>query len=181
MTPAGPSGGICRSASRSDPESPGIVLFRSQENTTKRRGGGISRGRDIRHGQPDFNNSEGRPMWIRPSDGRLVYLRCTVGLCTKMDFKTIHALLTHVAKVHKHKAMFASYNEALEMCGLLREERMASDALATNPQGPSHPASRSDEGRKFSREGDVQDDEEPDSIKKEVLIGRTSRAGCLRR
>jgi len=173
VTPAQPLSGLLSSALHPSPGSPGTVLFRSSAKTTRKRGGGASRAGDKRHGPPDFNDGEGRPMWIRPSDGRFVYLRCNVDSCTKMNFKTVHGFLTHIVKAHQRKGMYADQKDAIEKCGLLREHIMGSNNLAVDTAGSSRLACVTDVGQEFFGKDNVQDDEEPVSVKKEVIAEST--------
>ncbi|KAI9877812.1 MAG: hypothetical protein M1830_002746 [Pleopsidium flavum] len=154
---------------QSNPGSPGTVLFRSSAKTTKKSGGGVSRACDKRHGPPDFKDGEGRPMWIRPSDGRFVYLKCSIGSCTKMNFATAQGFLSHVVKVHQRKGMYVDQKDALEKCGLLREEMMGSNNMAVHTAESNRFASRIEVGPNVSEKDDIQDDEEPRSVKKEVI------------
>ncbi|KAI9874630.1 MAG: hypothetical protein M1830_009537 [Pleopsidium flavum] len=154
---------------QSNPGSPGTVLFRSSAKTTKKSGGGVSRACDKRHGPPDFKDGEGRPMWIRPSDGRFVYLKCSIGSCTKMNFATAQGFLSHVVKVHQRKGMYVDQKDALEKCGLLREEMMGSNNMAVHTAESNRFASRVEVEQNVSEKDDIQDDEEPRSVKKEVI------------
>lgn len=70
-----------------------------------------------RHGRPAAHDANGRALWKRPSDGRLVYLTCPVSSCGKGDFVTLHGFMCHLTKKHKDRTL-GSQARALEVCGV---------------------------------------------------------------
>ena len=62
----------------------------------------------------------GRPLYIRPSDGELVYLECCVPGCGMTNFKSISSLMRHTSDMRKHsigKGFFKDHTHAIEVCG----------------------------------------------------------------
>lgn len=116
-----------RLASPARPSQPSSVHLRKnkKQNTGKR---ARPRGPDDkRHGPPVSYDGEGRPLWIRPSDGQSVYLECCFPACGRSNFKTIHGLMTHMAaqphgfnvRGHGLKDFLKTQSNAVEMCGRL--------------------------------------------------------------
>lgn len=83
-----------------------------------------------RHGRPATYDNDGRALWKRPSDGRLVYLDCPAPDCGKSDFVTLHGFMCHLTKKHKDRTL-GSQSRALEVCGTLYNPD------APRPQRPS--------------------------------------------
>ncbi len=72
------------------------------------------------YGPPSTRDSQGRDLFIRPSDGRLVYLHCCVPGCGRANFPNAMALRNHVcspAGLHKIKGLLTSNIQAIEVCG----------------------------------------------------------------
>lgn len=69
-----------------------------------------------RHGRPAKCDQNGRALWKRPSDGRLVYLDCPAPGCGKSDFVTLHGFMCHLTKKHKDRSL-GSQSRALDLCG----------------------------------------------------------------
>lgn len=70
---------------------------------------------------PVAHDSQGRALYIRPSDSKLVYLRCYVANCERTNFRSVTALRFHVCHAlgqHKMKGLFASKTQAIEICGI---------------------------------------------------------------
>lgn len=76
---------------------------------------------DRRHGHPTAYDSLGRPLFDRPSDGKLVYLQCDVPGCGVYGFKTVHGLMTHLSRPFQRGGhslkRFWTQIEAVERCG----------------------------------------------------------------
>lgn len=71
-------------------------------------------------GRPAAHDSQGRALFTRPSDGKLVYLRCYVPGCERTVFESVQALRRHVSGPsyrHKMKGTFSCNNHAIEICG----------------------------------------------------------------
>ena len=72
------------------------------------------------YGPPTTRDSQGRDLFIRPSDGKLVYLHCCVPGCCRANFPNAMALRNHVcspAGLHKIKGLLTSNIQAIEVCG----------------------------------------------------------------
>lgn len=72
------------------------------------------------YGLPSARDSQGRDLFTRPSDGKLVYLLCCVPNCGKANFPNALALRNHVCApggLHKIKGLIKSNAEAIEVCG----------------------------------------------------------------
>ena len=77
-----------------------------------------------RTGYPVGHDSENRPLFRRPSDGKLVYLKC--GICQDSGFKTVHALMIHVTKFkskdgHRNTSYFLDSKHAIEKAGVVSD------------------------------------------------------------
>lgn len=75
-----------------------------------------------RNGPATAHDSQGRALFTRISDGKLVYLRCCVAGCEKttFNFATIQTLRKHISSVegrHKLKGKFIGHDHAVEVCG----------------------------------------------------------------
>ena len=73
-------------------------------------------------GFPVGHDGQGRPLYRRASDGKLVYLRCCVAGCERTNFNTIDALRLHVCKSkykHKLKGTLTTNRQAVEICGIV--------------------------------------------------------------
>ncbi len=71
-------------------------------------------------GTPTARDSQGNPLFTRPSDGKLVYLYCCVTGCERVHFPNVRALRQHVSAAegyHKLLAYFNSNDHAIEICG----------------------------------------------------------------
>lgn len=69
---------------------------------------------------PTARDSQGRDLFTRPSDGKLVYLHCCVASCGRANFPNAQALRNHVCSpigLHKIKGLIKSNTQAIEMCG----------------------------------------------------------------
>ena len=72
------------------------------------------------YGLPTARDSQGRDLFTRPSDGKLVYLHCCVARCGRTNFPNALALRNHVSSpigLHKIKGLIRSNTHAIEMCG----------------------------------------------------------------
>ncbi len=72
------------------------------------------------YGPPTSQDNQGRNLFTRPSDGRLVYLHCCVRGCEKTNFPNAMALRNHVSSpvgLHKIIGLITSNNQAIEVCG----------------------------------------------------------------
>ncbi len=70
--------------------------------------------------RPTAHGGQGGTLFTRPSDGKLVYLRCCVAGCERTIFDTVQALGRHVSEPyyrHKMKGTFSCNNHAFEICG----------------------------------------------------------------
>lgn len=73
-------------------------------------------------------DSRGRSLYLRPSDGELVYLECCVAGCGKTNFKNIRSIMCHVSDMRIHgggKGFFRDHAHVIEVCGKLPPERQA--------------------------------------------------------
>ena len=71
-------------------------------------------------GPPTARDSQGRDLFTRPSDGKLVYLHCCVPGCARSDFSNARALRSHVCSplgLHKFLGLIKSNSHAIEVCG----------------------------------------------------------------
>ena len=71
-------------------------------------------------GSPTAHDSQGNPLFTRPSDGKLVYLYCCVPGCERVHFPSVRALRQHVSSAegyHKLLDYFNSNDHAIEICG----------------------------------------------------------------
>ena len=71
-------------------------------------------------GYPTGHDSQGRSLYTRQSDRKLVYLNCYVAGCPRTSFETVEALRRHVSHpLHHHKIVgeFTSNEHAIELCG----------------------------------------------------------------
>ncbi|EEA24728.1 hypothetical protein TMatcc_007828 [Talaromyces marneffei ATCC 18224] len=109
-----------------------------------------------RHGRPATYDAEGRALWKRPSDGRLVYLDCPAPDCGKSDFVTLHGFMCHLTKKHKDRTL-GSQSRALEVCGTVY------DPNAPRPQRPSLKRDSSGNSRGGSVHTEPDMDEEEDA------------------
>ena len=69
---------------------------------------------------PAAHDSQGRALFIRASDSKLVYLRCCVAGCDRTSFASVKSLRRHVSAArfrHKIKGVFSSDSHAIELCG----------------------------------------------------------------
>lgn len=112
-----------------------------------------------RHGRPATYDAEGRALWKRPSDGRLVYLDCPAPDCGKSDFVTLHGFMCHLTKKHKDRTL-GSQSRALEVCGTVY------DPNAPRPQRPSlkRDSSGNSRGGSVHTEPDMDEEEDAYSI-----------------
>lgn len=72
------------------------------------------------YGPPTARDSQGRDLFTRPSDGKLVYLHCCVPGCARSDFSNARALRNHVCSpqgLHKILGLITSNSHAIEVCG----------------------------------------------------------------
>ena len=71
-------------------------------------------------GPPTAQDSQGRYLFTRPSDGKLVYLQCCVTGCGRTKFPNARALRNHVSSpvgLHKIMGLITSNTQAIEVCG----------------------------------------------------------------
>lgn len=71
-------------------------------------------------GSPTAQDSQGRCLFTRPSDGKLVYLQCCVTGCGRTKFPNARALRNHVSSpvgLHKIMGLIISNTQAIEVCG----------------------------------------------------------------
>lgn len=74
------------------------------------------------------HDSPGRSLYIRPSDGQLVYLECCFPGCGKTNFKNITTMKRHMSNPRIHnvgKGFFRNHAHVIEACGKLPPEREA--------------------------------------------------------
>ncbi len=74
------------------------------------------------------HDSQGRSLYIRPSDGQLVYLECCFPGCRKTNFKNISSIRRHVSDTRGHnveKGFFINHAHVIEVCGKVPAERQA--------------------------------------------------------
>ena len=95
---------------------------------------------DDRHGHPTTYDDTGHPLYTRPSDGRLIYLRCCITGCDKADFRTVHGLMCHIARPttrngHGLKGFLKNHRQALLTCGLAAEDQSTNVTTDRNRQG----------------------------------------------
>ena len=72
------------------------------------------------YGLPTTQDRQGKNLFTRPSDGKMVYLYCCVPGCEKANFPNALALRNHVCSpggLHKIKGLFTSNTQAIEVCG----------------------------------------------------------------
>ena len=72
------------------------------------------------YGLPSARDSQGRDLFTRPWDGKLVYLLCCVPNCGRARFPNALALRNHVCShrgLHKIKGLIKNNTEAIEVCG----------------------------------------------------------------
>ena len=72
------------------------------------------------YGPPTARDSQGKDLFTRPSDGKLVYLRCCVPGCGRANFPNALALRNHICSpggLHKIKGLITSNTQAIEVCG----------------------------------------------------------------
>lgn len=86
-----------------------------------------------RHGRPAQYDPNGRALWKRTSDGRLVYLDCPAPGCGKSDFVTLHGFMCHLTKKHKDRSL-GSQSRALDLCGTVYDPNA--------PRPASHPTQK---------------------------------------
>lgn len=80
-------------------------------------GSAANKPKEKRFGLPTTHDSQGRSLYTRSSDGKLVYLRCSVTGCGRATFNTVLALRRHICNpTHSHK-FFISNDHAIEVCG----------------------------------------------------------------
>lgn len=73
-------------------------------------------------------DSRGRSLYLRPSDGQLVYLECYFPGCGRTDFKNIRSIMRHVSDMRIHgggKGSFRNHAHVIEVCGKLPPEHQA--------------------------------------------------------
>ena len=73
-------------------------------------------------GTPTAHDSQGNPLFTRPSDGKLVYLYCCITGCERVHFPSVNALRKHVSAAegyHKLLAYFNNNDHVIEVCGRL--------------------------------------------------------------
>ena len=69
---------------------------------------------------PTTQDSQGRELFTRPSDGKLVYLQCCIAGCGRTNFPTARALRNHICSpsgLHKIVGLIKSNSHAIEICG----------------------------------------------------------------
>ncbi len=74
------------------------------------------------------HDSQGRSLYIRPSDGQLVYLECCFPGCRKTNFKNISSIRRHVSDTRGHnveRGFFINHAHVIEVCGKVPPERQA--------------------------------------------------------
>lgn len=109
------------------PTRPSSVHVRKEKTQTTERRARPRAPEDKRHGPPESYDSDGRPMWVRPSDGQFVYLECCFPACGRSNFKTIHGLMTHMTaqphargvQGHGLRDHLKTQSIAVELCGRL--------------------------------------------------------------
>ena len=63
-----------------------------------------------------------KPLFTRPSNGNVIYLRCYISGCDRGDFGSVGVLRDHVCKAtyrHKLKDVFTDNDHAFELCGVV--------------------------------------------------------------
>lgn len=73
-------------------------------------------------------DSRGRSLYLRPSDGQLVYLGCCFPGCGRTDFKNIRSIMRHVSDMRTHgggKGFFRNHAHVIEVCGKLPDGQQA--------------------------------------------------------
>lgn len=88
-------------------------------------------------GWPDEFDEHNRPLYTRPSDGKLVYLHCCVIGCPKAHFSNVGSLRTHITRRNSHnlgKYYFRDHAQAIEVCGRLPMEQGGHDGGEEPPR-----------------------------------------------
>ena len=92
---------------------------------------------------PLVKDDQGRPLFRRPSDGKLVYLHCPVQGCRRKDFPNTLTAMNHISGPrYKHKlvGMITSHEQIMEVCGRLGTDQDAKPdpaPLANDVREPS--------------------------------------------
>ena len=96
------------------------------------------------YGPPTPRDSQGRDLFTRPSDGKLVYLQCCVAGCGRSQFPNALALRKHVcspAGLHKIKGLLMTNSQAIEVCGqVVSDPEELSVAAKDQPPSTAHVA-----------------------------------------
>lgn len=93
---------------------------RSRTKAQRTSQGATSQNKKNKGGIPTGFDSQGKPLFTRVSDGKLVYLECYVANCSRKSFATVEALRFHVSAPlghHKIEGLFTGYDHAVELCG----------------------------------------------------------------
>ena len=157
-----PSDGI-DSASASSPDS--LVAYQSGNSGSTPKSTGRREGRwkgpivdDPRWAFPDSMDNQGRPMWLRPSDGQLVYLKCESVSCDKIHHKSIHGFLAHTRLGHKRKVLpYGNHIQVMERCGILPAQLAAGGDFTDQIAESGPPSDGPQEGDEDDRSHDQVD------------------------
>ncbi|MCJ1470901.1 hypothetical protein MMC07_009549 [Pseudocyphellaria aurata] len=145
-----------------------------------------SRVDDLRYRLPIAFDSTQEPLYVRPSDGKLVSLKCCIGGCKATGFSSVDSLIRHVRKscIMSHngdRRLLSTIKETIETCshvvpGQEDEEPVKQPVGSDTSHSFSNPSSSFDELLQFPssapNEAAVRSDREKTDIKKEELVSQ---------
>ena len=114
-----------------------------------------SRSEDLKYRLPIAFDSTQEPLYVRPSDGKLVSLKCCIEGCPATGFNSVDSLIRHVRKscIMTHngdKRLLSTIRETIEICshvvpGQEDEEPIKHDVEKDKKYSVNDPSSNSND------------------------------------
>lgn len=118
-----------------------------------------SRMDELRYRLPIAFDSTQEPLYVRPSDGKLVSLKCCIEGCKAAGFSSVDSLIRHVRKScimthHGNRRLLSTITETIETCSHVvpgqDEEAIMQDVDTVTNHSITNPPSFFDERQQFA-------------------------------
>lgn len=115
---------------------------------------------ELRYRLPIAFDSTQEPLYVRPSDGKLVSLKCCIEGCKAAGFSSVDSLIRHVRKScimthHGNRRLLSTITETIEICshvvpGQEDEESIMQDVAPNTNHPITNPTSCFDERQQYA-------------------------------
>lgn len=120
-----------------------VVSIESESGSSKKhknisltKSGNPRKSRKINNGYPQSSDADG-PLFLRPSDQKLVHLHCCVIGCNKAYWTNVTALMAHLASPRQHgfgKGFLKDHVDTIEKCGRLPRDTNPANFVQIPPR-----------------------------------------------